>query len=847
MKGNKLIVIAEDSPTQAARLQFILEDYGFTVLHGKNGSEALNIIRENKPDLVISDITMPIMDGYQLTKNVKNDPVLNRIPIIMLTTLSSLGNILKGLENGADNYILKPFEEKNLISKIESVLKNGNEGIVKFSGDNLLVAHEGLSYKIDSKSTKIVDFLITTYENVLKRNQAAEKSKRELRVLNESLEEKVSERTAKLFKEVTERKQYQYELEESEKKYRLLFDNGPDGISQIDNKGNIVHSNKRESELIGYEKEFIVGKHFATFLNKESVGNFKEYFDILQKEGYLETEMWLVRNDGVEFPVWRKFSAIYENGGFNGAIVHTRDITDRKQAEEKLLYSEQRFCQVTEHSKEWIWEVNTDGLYTFSSKVLENTLGFKPEEIIGKKHFYDFFHPEDKEELKKGALQAFKQKQPFYEFINRNVNKNGETIWLSTSGVPMLDREGNLIGYRGTAFNITERKNAEEELKEAYLKATESDRLKSAFLATMSHELRTPLNAILGFSDLISEDLSGEETVKFAKIVNSSGKHLLTIVDDLFDIALIESGVIKIQKNEENLYSILKNVHDIITSLQQKMGKLNIDLKMIIPADSKDFILQTDSAKLKQILINILKNAVKFTHKGHINYGYSITMGHKTSELEFFVKDTGIGIPEKKREFIFDAFRQADDSHTRIYGGTGIGLSIARKLTELFGGKIWFETEPGKGSTFYFTIPFVEAEKVTKPIIKEIEKNDDLLLKKILIVEDVYISYEYLRIVLERLGLKTIWAQNGKDAIKYCNENQGIDLVLMDINLPDINGYEATVEIKRTRPGLPVIAQTAKALAGDREKSIDAGCDDYITKPIKQKLLIRMIKEQFKQ
>ncbi|MCD4679884.1 MAG: response regulator, partial [Bacteroidales bacterium] len=299
----------------------------------------------------------------------------------------------------------------------------------------------------------------------------------------------------------------------------------------------------------------------------------------------------------------------------------------------------------------------------------------------------------------------------------------------------------------------------------------------------------------------------------------------------------------------------LNDVYEVIKIEQRNENKENLDLILKIPPEKSDLIIKTDPSKLNQILTNLLKNALKFTNKGHVRYGYSIETASKpdsteqgrSSELKFFIEDTGIGIPEDKQKIIFDIFRQVEDTHTRNYGGTGIGLSISKKLTKLLGGKIWLESEKGKGTTFYFTIPF-EAHEIadkTNDIETdkeaETEKKNKLKKKLVLIVEDVEASFEYLKVVLEKSGINTLWAKNGKTAIKYCNENHDIDLVLMDVNMPFMNGYEATKKIKKFLPDLPIIAQTAYAIAGDREKSLEAGYDDYISKPIKKEILLEKI------
>ena len=394
------------------------------------------------------------------------------------------------------------------------------------------------------------------------------------------------------------------------------------------------------------------------------------------------------------------------------------------------------------------------------------------------------------------------------------------------------------------AYNIgvfIERIQNYNELKKAKDNAEESDRLKSAFLATMSHELRTPLNAIIGFSELISKDINLDEILDFAQTINKSGIHLLTIVEDIFDISLIESGQINLKKSKVMLKELLNEVLEVIKTEQNALAKNNVDINLRLSSNQEDIQIVTDPAKLKQILTNLLKNALKFTDKGHIKYGYSLEKEGKHDLVKFFVSDTGIGIEQNHMELIFDKFRQADDSHTRIYGGTGIGLSISKKLTEILGGKIWVESKLGEGSTFYFTIQSGVIEP--KPLSNEVvtETDMDFQAKKVLIVEDDDSSFEFLKMILEMKGINIIRAASGKDAISLCKRETDISIVLMDINMPELNGLEATMEIKKISPKLPIIAQTAYALSGDKEKALKAGFDDYITKPINKNELHRLI------
>ena len=384
------------------------------------------------------------------------------------------------------------------------------------------------------------------------------------------------------------------------------------------------------------------------------------------------------------------------------------------------------------------------------------------------------------------------------------------------------------------------RQKIEEKLKESKIKAEESDRLKSAFLANMSHEIRTPMNGILGFSQLLlRSDQPREKTNRFLKIIYNNSKQLLNIINDIIDISKIETGQISIYNNNTNINEICIDLLNIFESDLEKNDKHNIDLEFIPGLSNNDSFAFFDGSRLNQILANLIGNAVKFTEKGFVKFGYTITPDGKN--IEFFIHDSGIGISSQKIEIIFERFKQADDRINRQFGGTGLGLTISKQLVELMGGKLWVESEPGVGSIFRFLIPYVSNIKnlnIPLYLNGEIEINN-LKDKTILIVEDEYTSFLFIESLFEELDAKLIWVETGASAIEMVKINPLISLILMDIRIPDMSGYEITAKIKELRPDLPIIAQTANAMEGDMEKALNAGCDDYISKPINHLHLIR--------
>ncbi|MEK7719081.1 MAG: response regulator, partial [Bacteroidota bacterium] len=374
------------------------------------------------------------------------------------------------------------------------------------------------------------------------------------------------------------------------------------------------------------------------------------------------------------------------------------------------------------------------------------------------------------------------------------------------------------------------------ELITAKDKAEESDRLKTYFLNNISHEIRTPFNGILGFLAVLEENsLTASERAEYTGIINKSSYRLMNTINDIVEISQIQAGQIKLSVSETNIRRLTSGVYDQFkTEAESKGLKLFINSDLPINIDS----IHTDSAKLNTILTILIGNAVKFTKTGSIEIGIREDAGF----IEFFVKDTGVGIPENRQQTIFERFMQADGSNTRQFEGSGLGLSIAKAYVEMLGGNIWIESNPegesgGKGSKFYFTLPYngdpQEEINPKNEILAESEENQNGKLK-ILIAEDDESSANFLTIIVRQFGNEILNATTGIEAVEACRDNPDIDLVLMDVQMPEMNGYEATRQIRQFNKEVIIIAQTAFGLIGDQEKAIDAGCNDYISKPIKK-------------
>ena len=381
---------------------------------------------------------------------------------------------------------------------------------------------------------------------------------------------------------------------------------------------------------------------------------------------------------------------------------------------------------------------------------------------------------------------------------------------------------------------------ADEGLRYDKEKAEESDKMKSLFLSNMSHDLRTPMNAIVGFADMLREtNLNIEEKDKFIEAIIRSGDNLLRLVNDIIDISKIEAGELRLIISECNLNQMIDDIEMVTLQALSRHHKLRVQFYSQKGVPGDNFMILTDVTRLQQILTNLAGNAVKFTDDGFIEVGYRI----ENTKLLFFVRDSGLGIPTEDQKIIFERFGQVRQFADRNKSGTGLGLTISKNLIELMGGTLWLDSWPGEGSTFWFTLPLLKAQTyapVEEPIINP-NPAVDLSGKTILVVEDVDTNYFYLSSLLRKLNCTVLRATNGQKAVEMGVNDASVDMILMDIELPLKNGYEATREIKALRPDLPIIAQTAFAMMGERERSEEAGCDDYMAKPIRKDQLIDMV------
>jgi len=416
-------------------------------------------------------------------------------------------------------------------------------------------------------------------------------------------------------------------------------------------------------------------------------------------------------------------------------------------------------------------------------------------------------------------------------------DSKGVQRWLLTSKVPLRDKDGKIAGLVGISHDITKRKKVNEELVKAKEKAEESDRLKTAFLHNISHEIRTPMNAIVGFSTLLGEpDIDVQTQQSYIETIIQSSNHFLSIITDIIDISNIEANIIKINRNGINVNFTLNSV---CNHFLHKSGEKKIELIYETGLSDSEALIITDDIKLTQVLTNLISNAFKFTNHGIIKVGCE----QRDKFLEFRVSDTGIGIPEEFHQKIFERFYQVQNTVSRLYEGTGLGLAISKAYVDLMGGKIWLSSEPGKGTTFYFTIPY-EKQTIASLSIDEEPLSEALVLpekKTILVAEDIESNFKLIKYFLSGSNAEVVHASNGKEAVDKCFSISNIDLILMDIKMPVMDGYSAVRLIREKNTEIPIIAQTA--YADDRDKAIECGCSGFISKPFDKKSLFKVLSE----
>ncbi len=799
----KKILVVEDKVdnliSTRALLSAILDDV--EIITATSGREAVVKVRSDEPDLVVLNIKLPGLNGLETTKILKQDSDTSGALILLAADRkTSTEEKVTGLNYGADAIINKPFNIAELSAQI-----------------NALLRIRDLEVRLMKEKEHLSESLKTTGEK-----------------LNE---------TSSLIKSI----------------YRSL----PVGIGIIDGD-TIVFMNKFFLNFTSYKRENLPLKAENIIDNWPAIKN-----EFLKRgdEKAFSMELNIKSSDGKSFPVLLSLGFINHDRR-NKFIVNIIDIG--KEAEDRKL--KKILLEIHHHSNsiadesEFIKKTgeimsdiaDTNKFYIGIYNSLENVINipYHSDPLYRIKNIRPYGNLaslvlKNRSGLilnnKEIRMLAEEHKVSEYEskaksWMGLPLINEGKTIGLMAFQNNKNDRAflpahlNNLKLISTTIALILESRLKNKQLEKALKDARVSEKLKNEFLSNISHEIRTPMNAIVGFSSILYDDVPENERREYLDLIIRNSEHLLKIIDDIVDIAKIQSGDITLNRIDTDIPALLRK---LLRKVEKdiELEHKDIIVSLIIPDNARSLSIKTDPFRLSQALENLLSNAVKFTPSGEIEFGFSL----KKEMVEFYVKDTGIGIPADKLDTIFDKFAQIEQGHTRNFGGNGLGLSITKSLINLLNGKISVYSEENKGTEVKFTLPVEKEKFFTNGSSRKMSFSYNWENKKLLLVDDVKVNLEFLDLLLRKTKAKTILADNGKKAVDIFKKDTSIDLVIMDLQMPVMDGYTATRLIKEIKPDVPVIVQTAYSELSDSKLARQSGCDAYMEKPIKANELLKTI------
>ena len=860
---NRALLIVDDEPASLKTLRKAFSSQ-YTVFTARNGHEAMDILKKEDIRIIMSEQCMPEMTGLQFflkAQKISPDSVK-----ILFIELADLNLVIEAIHSGLVwRYLNKPLNFKELRPALSQAVER---------------------YELVEKNKKLTQELIEAKSDLAK---------------------KVEEPTRA--------------LQRSGERYRQLVEQSPDGIYRSTPEGKLRMVNKTFVKLLGYDSKQEVMKLDIARDIYFSSGN-RSVVKTAFKKG-MDAETFVVRlkkKNGQNLWVEVHVQKIYDKNGkvayYEGVI---RDITERKETEQQLKavnlelhaskqqlgaafqqlvasnqhlienekalrQSEELFRLIAENADDLIAVLNYKGQYLYTSPSFENLLGYKPEQLQNKL-WLTLVDPHDRPEASEKFKQSLKSKKGFLLEHRMRHNNGSWRVLESTSNV-ICDAKGYVHRFIMVSHDITKRKQTEIEFQKAKEASEAANLAKSDFLANMSHEIRTPLNGIIGYADLLFEEQLTDKQTEFTGVIQKSANYLLDLINEILDLSKIESQGLELELKSFLLIDILNQKIQVVEPhLAEKAVELNLEISKNTPA-----YLIGDPTRFGQIVLNLLFNAVKFTQDGAITVTVGREKWKRTGKnifpLQISVKDTGIGIPQKYRESIFQNFTQVDGSTSRKYEGSGLGLAITKKLVELMNGTIHVESKYGKGSTFTICIPFkfdpnkkaaIKQKQVkpsssnsagqkhykkngAKPSLEnghgpvngestsgpksdqKISANGNKTTARILIAEDNAVNSELFKNILSRFDYKLTIVENGLEVLTAL-EKENFDLILMDMQMPQMDGFETTKRIRRNPKfkELPIIALTAYAMIGDADKCREVGCSDYITKPINKKHFIECV------
>jgi two-component system, sensor histidine kinase and response regulator len=769
------VLIVDDDRFSRQALEIMLTPEGFVILTAASGEEALAIVADQPPDLILLDIMMPGMNGHQITARIKDNPATRNIPIIMVTALDDRGDRLRALNAGAEDFLSKPVDRAELRVRVRNLLR------LKSYGDY----HDQYSQR---------------------------------------LEREVATRTDELRHERDRAQRY--------------LDTAGVLLVALDTHGRVTAANRYACTMLGWTEGELLGKDWIdTCIAPRLRAQVRGRLHVLLRGDLSTAENTIVTRSGDERLIeWRSTALRDDAGVVIGTFSSGTDVTSRHEAIEALQTAEERTRFALENANVGIWDMDyTSGLLRWS-ETLEIQYGLVPGTFDGTiKTFIDLIHPDDRAAVRE-SFRAAAGSAGDFSSQHRSIRPDGTVRWLHDIGRFQFEH-GKVVRAVGISQDVTERRQAEAELRTAKNAAEAANQAKSEFLANMSHEIRTPMNGVIGMTDLVLDTALTSEQRENLRIVKSSADALLTVINDILDFSRMEAGRLELDPIDFNPRDAIGDTANAVAlKAHQKGLELIVDIDADVPQ-----ALRGDAGRLRQILVNLLGNAIKFTHHGEAVLRVSRQAAVQTPDvvLHFSVSDTGVGIPLDRQKSVFEAFTQADGSMTRTFGGTGLGLTISSQLVQLMGGHLWVESEPGKGSTFQFTASFLLAPG-TVTGLADASRLRDLA---VLVVDDNATNRRLLEAMLIGWHMVPTLVESALDALVALRIAQSsgrpFALVLTDAQMPVTDGFALADAIKSDPmiAGPTVVMLTSAGQSGDAARCRALEIAAYLPKPIKRSML----------
>ncbi|MFC3560110.1 PAS domain-containing hybrid sensor histidine kinase/response regulator [Pedobacter jamesrossensis] len=638
--------------------------------------------------------------------------------------------------------------------------------------------------------------------------------------------------------DITPIKRTEQELEQRVKQFKSLSENIPGVIYEYeyrdDGTDGLRYISPAIKRVFGITADEFWNQKYIAPADQERINEKQQHSRKTLQPFYDESEITI---PGINTR-WYAVHSSYSYTDQNNAKVFTgfmSDITERKSVEESLRINEEKYRSILANMKLGLLEVDNEGKITYANNSFCYMSGYSMPELIGQKSA-DLFLFNDSSDLEK-EMWKNREKGLADAYEVETKDKNGDRKWWLVSGAPRYNDKSELVGSIGIHLDVTDQKVQEIELVESRIEAEQSAHSKEIFLANMSHEIRTPMNAIMSMANQLAKTTLEPQQEFYLETIHTASKSLLVIINDVLDLSKIDAGKLSLENIGFNLIDVLQNAMQVITHKGEEKG---LDLNNFYFDGNIAKVLIGDPYRLNQILLNLMTNAVKFTEKGSVDLNCHVVTDKPNSQvIQISVKDTGIGMDESFVKHLFEKFSQEYESVSRKYGGTGLGMSICKELVEQMGGEISVESVKGVGSTISFVVEFPKGVSADMPEKVETQFSEDFLIgRKILVTDDNDLNRLVASILLLDFGATVMVAENGEIALEMISR-ETFDVILMDIQMPVMNGYEATKQIRKSGNDIPIIALTASAIKGEREKCLASGMNDYITKPINEEQFLK--------